>query len=343
MASKTRWKGVSFILLISAICLGPGLAWSADQRFCSNTAAAVLRACESGVQDDHSVAVAICINISDRDERMNCLSEAKASRLEADQLCHDQRTERDEVCAALGESRYDPDFEPDTFDRDFTNLTNPNQYFPLRIGNRWEYRAGTESTTTEVLNQTKLIEGVRCVVVRDRVTDEGRLIEDTDDWFAQAKDGNVWYCGEEVKSFESFVGDRPRKPELVSIDGSFKAGRDGAKPGIIFLASPQPGEVYREEFSLTNAEDLAEVLSTTYGFGDDATLDQLVPPPLARLLCSRDCVVTKNFSPLEPGVVERKYYARDVGFFLEVAPSTGEVVRLVGCNVDPRCAKLPVP
>jgi hypothetical protein len=89
-----------------------------------------------------------------------------------------------------------------------------------------------------VLNETKAIAGVTCIVVRDQVFDDGDLIEDTDDWYAQAKDGNVFYCGEEVKDFGSFEGDNPRKPELVSIDGSFKAGRDGDKPGIIFQAFP---------------------------------------------------------------------------------------------------------
>jgi hypothetical protein len=184
---------------------------------------------------------------------------------------------------------------------------------------------------------------VRCIVVRDRVTDDGDLIEDTDDWFAQAKDGNIWYCGEEVKDFESFDGDDPREPELVSIDSSFKVGRDGDKPGIIFRASPTPGEVYRQEFSLGNAEDLVEVLSTTYAFGNDPELDQFVPQQLAELLCSSDCVVTKDYTPLEPGVFERKYYAPGIGRFLEVNPDEGKVVRLVHCNFDPRCAGLPLP
>ena len=158
-----------------------------------------------------------------------------------------------------------------------------------------------------------------------------------------SRDGTVWYCGEEVKDYESVDGDDPRRPELVSIDGSFKTGRDGDKPGVIFQASPSPGESYLEEFSLGNAEDVTDVLSTTYGFGADAELDRFVPPALAQLLCAGDCVVTRNYSLLEPGVSARKYYARDVGFFLEVSPDTGEVTQLVGCNVDPRCASLPTP
>jgi hypothetical protein len=131
------------------------------------------------------------------------------------------------------------------------------------------------------------------------------------------------------------------KPELVSIDGSFKADRDGDKPGIIFLASPTPGQVYIEESSLGNAEAATQILSIDYSYGEDPKLDRLVPPKLAQLLCRKNCVVTKNFSPLEPDVVEHKYYAPGVGVFLETAPQTGEVLRLVKCNVDPRCALLP--
>jgi len=223
------------------------------------------------------------------------------------------------------------------------NPTNPNAFFPLRVGNRWEYRGGAETVSIKVLNETKAIDGVRCLVARDQVFEDGDLIEDTDDWFATAKDGDVWYCGEETKDFETFAGDRPRLPELVSIDGSFKAGRDGDKPGIIFRAAPIPGEVYLEEFSLGNAEDIAEVLSTTYRFGADPALDEGVPRALAERLCPGDCVVTRNFSLLEPGVIERKYYARGIGVFLEVKPGSGEVVQLTGCNFDDRCAGLPAP
>jgi hypothetical protein len=217
-------------------------------------------------------------------------------------------------------------------------------YFPLAIGSKWEFRGGDEINTVEVVNETKLIAGVTCLVVRDLVERGGDLVEATDDWFASASDGNVWYCGEEVKDFESFDGDDPRRPELVSIDGSFKAGRDGDKAGIIFQASPEVGQAYLEEFSLGNAEDVTEILSTTYAFGSDPELDRFVPEQLAQLLCSSvDCVVTRNFSLLEPGIVARKYYAPGIGVFLEVDPDTGEIVQLVSCNVDPRCASLPPP
>jgi hypothetical protein len=309
---------------------------------CSATADALFRACGSGVEDDRWIAEAICINVSDDAARAQCSADADASHREGSQLCDDQLAGRRDACLSLGEHRYDPDFDPDAFDDDFTSLTKPNPYFPLAIGNRWEYRGGAEVDTVEVVNRTKLIDDVTCIVVTDRVTDDGDLREATDDWYAQAKNGTVWYCGEEVRDYETFEGDDPRKPELVSNDGSFKAGRDDDKPGIIFQASPAKGQVYLEEFSLGNAEDVTEVLSTTYAFGHDPELDGSVPQQLAELLCAGDCVVTRNFSLLEPGVSARKYYARGIGVFLEVE-STGDVIQLVSCNVDPRCTTLPTP
>src|SRR5262245_43826575 len=178
------------------------------------------------------------------------------------------------------------------------------------------------------MDRTKLIAGVRCLVVRDRVSSEGFVIEDTNDWFAQALDGTVWYCGEETSELETFDGDQPQIPELVSIEGHFKAGVNGDKPGRIFLASPAVGDVYREEFSLGNAEDMATVKSVTYRFGSDPDLDRLLPQNLADRYCAGDCVVTENTSQLEPGVVERKYYARGVGVILETDPDSGEVLQL---------------
>ena len=338
------------LMLMAALCLvsGPALAQGDDGdgeegRFCSQTANVIFHACGHEVRADFLLASAKCINVSDQVERSECFADANATRSEGHQRCHAQRTGRLDACQLLGEGRYDPDFNPANFD-DPKNPTNPNPYFPLGIGNTWEYRGGNEVNTVEVLNDTKLIDGVRCIVVRDQVFKDGDLVENTDDWYAQAKDRSTWYCGEEVKDFESFEGDDPRRPELVSIAGSFKAGRDGDKPGIIFLASPKPGDVYVEEFSLGNAEDATEVLSTTYAFGSNSELDQFVPQQLAQRLCSSsDCVVTKNFSLLEPGVFARKYYAHGIGFFLEVQPDSGEVLQLTHCNFDARCVALPTP
>ena len=310
-------------------------------KFCTATATAVARACSNQTLDDYWIGVGICINESNGPDRTACVADLNDSRDDATAECAAQRNARVALCKTLGEDRYDPELEARAFDRDFRALTNPNPYFPLGIGNRWEYRSATEKNTVLVTSATKLIDDVRCIVVRDEVFADGLLTEGTNDWFAQAKDGTVWYCGEETAELETFDGDRPVRPEVVSIDGSFKADRDGDKPGIIFLANPRPNQTYIEESSLGNAEDATLVIVTDYSYGKYPNLDILVPPGLARLLCARNCVVTKNTSSLEPGQFERKYYSPGIGVFLETAPQTGEVNRLVKCNFDPRCAQLP--
>lgn len=197
-----------------------------------------------------------------------------------------------------------------------------------------------------MLDKTKLIDGLTCLEVRDTVTIGGELREDTLDWFAQAKNGDVFYCGEEVKDYESFDGDNPRQPELIDISGSFKQGRNGDKGGIYFKGEPTAGEVYRQEFSAGNAEDVVQVLSTTYSYGSDPKLDQFVPPGLIKALCAnKDCVVTGEYTPITPTPdgFARKYYTKGIGVFLEVVPSTGKTVQLVECNMDPKCAILPLP
>ena len=312
-------------------------------RFCSSTARLLLTSCSAEVEADLALAGALCINVSDLTERRQCVADARDARREASELCRSQYRGRRAACRALGEARYDPQLDPAAFDDDFANPLHPNPYFPLKVGNHWEYKGGIEVNTLDVLNEKKLIDGLTCVVVRDVVEKSGRLTEDTNDWYAQAKDGTVWYCGEEVKDYESFDADQPVTPELVKIDGSFKAGRDGSKAGIIFLAAPKAGDAYLEEFSLANAEDASYVLSTNYSFGADPTLDRLVPQALAQLLCNGDCVVTRNESLLEPGVSAFKYFAPGIGFFLETNPAAGEAVQLTACNFDARCAALPQP
>lgn len=310
-------------------------------RFCTKTANLQLAACRNEVEDDYFTESAVCIQISDTAERDECFDDANDSRKEGKKECGDQLEARKDLCDAIGEDRYDPDFEPDSFDSDFTNLTNPNPYYPLAIGNVWEYESDDGTGRVEVLNETKLIDGVTCIVVNDFV-DEGDAIEDTNDWIGQRTDGTVVYCGEEVKDYEFFLGDIPMLPELVSIDGSFKVGRDGAFPGTLFLASPSVGDTYRQEFSAGNAEDAATVLSTTYSFGNGQGLDDYVPEDLANTLCgdNSDCVVTAEYTPIEPGVLERKYYANGIGLFLEVNLETGAINQLVSCNFGGKCDDL---
>lgn len=331
------------VLLISAglilAAAQPGLA----RGICSATARAQLIACKSEIKDDRWEGIAICLNLADHDERRECTAGLFEERQEGWEECAEQYEARLDLCAALGEEAYDPAFDPADFDDDFASLTNPNPYLPIAIGNTWEYEGGDETIRVEVQGKTKLIDGVTCIVVNDVVAEEGEIIEDTLDWFAQAKDGAVHYCGELARDYEYFEGDEPLEAELVAIEGSFKAGRDGAKSGLLMMASPVVGETYRQEWAVGDAEDAGTVLSTTYGYGNDEEFDEFAPQELVELLCDDDCVVTRDFTPLEPDVEEYKFYAPGIGMFLEVDPETGDIVQLVGCNFDAVCDMLPDP
>src|SRR5919197_5189741 len=158
----------------------------------------------------------------------------------------------------------------------------------------------------------KVILGVTCIEVRDRVWND-ELIEDTRDWYAQDKEGNVWYFGENAKEIDHGL--------VVSLEGSWTAGVDFAKPGIIMEAHPATGDFYRQEFSLGTAEDVAKVVS----------VDQDVSVPAGKF---DDCLKTKDTSPLDPGVVEFKFYAPGVGQVLETDPSTGERLALIRIKID---------
>jgi hypothetical protein len=166
-------------------------------------------------------------------------------------------------------------------------------FFPMVRGAHFVFD-GAEHVEVDVLSETKLILGVSVTVVRDRVFQDGELIEDTLDWYAQDVDGNVWYFGEQTAELEN--------GKVTSTAGSWEAGVDGAQPGIVMLATPQAGDTYRQEFYEGEAEDLAEVTS----------LDGSVSVP-AGSWSGTDVLVTEEWTPLEPDVRERKTYARGVG------------------------------
>lgn len=294
---------------------------------CSDITAVAFRACLADAQDNFLVAKGTCLNLSDAAERDSCVADAKSSQKDDRTLCSQQRSARGDLCKALGEAAYDPDFTAGNFvnPHDIGGTVTPNPYFPLVQGNQWEYSITistsgqpdiTQTDTMIVTDKTKLIEGVTCVVVTDQVADEnGVVVEDTDDWYAQDNAGNVWYCGEISLSLETFDGDNPKDPELVDIEGSWKTGREGAKPGILIEAKPKVGDIYRQEFLLGTAEDAAEVKSI-----DDSTGSA----PQAGVSCSGDCLVSHEFSPLEPGDTEDKYYKPGVGQILGAEVAEGD-------------------
>ena len=195
------------------------------------------------------------------------------------------------------------DLDPDRFTAD---VDHP--YFPLRPGTRWTYReVDEEGTTVDVVVTAtsvtrRIANGIDARVVRDTVREDGQIVEDTFDWYAQDDEGNVWYMGEDTAELED--------GEITSREGSFEAGVDGAQPGIIMPAEPEAGQRYRQEFLEGEAEDQGAVLST----------DELVEAPIGQY---DHAVLTKDTNALEPDVSEYKLYARDVGLVLTLDVSGG--------------------
>ena len=211
------------------------------------------------------------------------------------------------ACAKLGGPAYDPPIDPANF---VMEIDNP--YFPLVPGTTFIYESQNSPSKTKdvfaVTHNTRVIDGVTCVEVHDSVFTDGVLAEDTLDWFAQDKEGNVWYFGENTHELEDGL--------ITTIDGSFMGGVDNDKPGIIMKAHPAVGDFYRQEFSLGNAEDEAESLS----------LDAVVTVPYGAF---NHCLQSEETTPLEPDALEDKYYAPGVGNVLTVDQVTGERDELV--------------
>src|SRR5438445_2561041 len=183
-------------ILVIAVGLGVMFAarsaFARPRPFCSNTAATLFDACKAEVLSESLVQKAVCLNTSDAAARDACIADRKDARAESKQLCKDQRATRLDACNSLGEDRYDPNIDPALFD-DPKNPTNPNPYFPLTVGDKWDYAGGDETDTVEIVNETKLIDGVTCIVARDVVTKAGDVHEATDDWYVPAKNGSTWY------------------------------------------------------------------------------------------------------------------------------------------------------
>ena len=170
---------------------------------------------------------------------------------------------------------------------------------------------GFERDEFAVTHNTRVILGVTCIEVHDSVFTNGVLTEDTLDWFAQDRDGNVWYFGENTHELEDGL--------ITTIAGTFMGGVNGDKPGIIMKAHPAVGDFYRQEFSLNNAEDFAQTLS----------LNEVVT---VRAGTFNHCLKSEETTPLEPDLLEDKFYAPRVGNILTVDVHTGarsELVRII--------------
>ncbi len=310
---------------VLAVCICAGGMWvfmseyAAAEPGCAASAHTQRLACEYDLQDDFYTRSAQCFDTVNQDPV--CFGDAEAEFDDGRDECNDVLEARLDLCESLDDATHDPEFGAD-FAGNFVdplqigNTIAPNPWFALVPGNIWVYEGDGETIEVEVTSDTKLIDGITCIVVIDTATEDDVVVETTNDWYAQDVEGNVWYCGEISENFEEFDGDQTSAPELVDIDGSWKAGRNGSEAGMLLPVDPQVGDVFRQEFAQTDAEDVIEILAV------DAT--EAAPGGS----CAGNCLMTRDFTPLEPGVEENKFYAPGTGLILEVDPDTGHRVEL---------------
>ena len=206
------------------------------------------------------------------------------------------------------EVTYDVPFDP----RNFGHPIN-NKYFAIRPGTTLRYEKKTRSggirVEIEMTGETRQVMGVTVTGVRDREWVNDQLIEDTTDWYAQDKDGNVWYFGETVANYKD--------GRLISNDGSWGAGVNDARPGIVMPADPKVGQTYRQEYYKDEAEDMGTVLA----IGRTVAIPHGVYD---------DCIQIRDWSRLEWGG-DHKYFCSGVGF-LALAQEWFERLELVGID-----------
>ncbi len=222
------------------------------------------------------------------------------------------------------------DFDIDKVEKYYTNIKPDdfvkvidNPYLPKIAGSHYTYEAATpeglERVEVNVLNETRMILGVEATVVRDIVYLDGKIVEDTYDWFAQDKKGNVWYFGEDVTDY---IYDDQGKFIGTEKAGSWEAGVDGAQAGILMYSRPDRhiGDTYLQEYYAGEAEDTASVLS------DDAVVE------LAKKTY-HDVIQTYDFTPLDQSAEEYKYYAENVGLIKIINLDTGKQLELIDYSI----------
>ena len=194
-----------------------------------------------------------------------------------------------------------------------------NPWFPLVPGTTYIYRGMKDGEPSrevlKVTHRTKLIQGARCTVLEDRLYLSGRLEERTTDWYAQDEEGTVWYFGEETAELDEHG-------RVTSREGSWQAGVDGAKAGIYMPADPKVGQSFAQEFYAGHAEDHFKVVD-------------LAAPVEVPYTSSQEALLTEEWTPLEPGVIDHKFYVRGVGTVKEQTVKGGdELNELVSVTAD---------
>jgi hypothetical protein len=193
-------------------------------------------------------------------------------------------------------SGYEPVLNPANF---VHSITNP--YLPFPVGRTLTYRGikdgVTQTDVVHVTSKTRVLEGITAVTVSDVATHQGKLLEKTTDWYAQDKQGNVWYLGEQTAAYS---------PGHVDHSGSWLAGVHDGEPGIVMKAHPQIPDAYRQEFLRGQAQDTAWIVNRGGSFKLPFTVVHNV-------------VTSYEFTVLEPTVLDKKIYAPGLGIVMEEA------------------------
>jgi len=304
VAARRRPVAARTLALGAAVATGlvgaPLLAQTAE---CDRATVAAAWSCRQQAQADYFRTFGLCANAGDPARWDVCVKEADSGLKAVQGACRDQERARRKTCQVLGQEPYDPVIRSSDF---VAAITNP--YFPLRPGTVFVYKGGRTVNTMVVLDKTVTILGVRCVVVKDVRFVDDELKEDEFAYYAQDKEGNVWFFGEVSLSLDQGA--------VVSSAGSWIAGVDGAKPGIVMPASPEVGATYRQEFALGKAENMARI----------ENLDEAQDTSSGR---SSKILKVLEFTPLEPDDKELKFYAPGVGQVLAIDLGSGEQETLV--------------
>ena len=315
-APASRSRGLKATLLLAAFAalavMGSTHAGTCASDASVTIARLVYHSDLNGALGDYNLALAKANNEPTAVARTAARKLAAADYKDAVDNAKAQFQARRDLVEDLGEDRYNPAIDPANFVSPAEIAAHPNPLYPLIPGTTMNYRTvtATETTTTAitVTRETRVLLGVTCIVVRDTAKVNGALHEDTVDFFAQDRSGNVWYFGENTAEYVDGL--------INKIDGSWLAGVNGARPGIIMFAAPAVGKTYRQELLFTEAEDAAEIVA----------LNESVTVPAGTYA---HCLKTEEFTPIEPDALEFKYYAPGVGNVLTVDSRTGKRGELI--------------
>jgi hypothetical protein len=309
--SRGGWRW-ALTLSVSAMLFALPAPPSQGTSPCKKTANDTLKSCRTQVVAEYWLAAARCENLALPEERQACKRAAIGDKEDGLDECKEMAKAREDLCDELGGAAYRPPINP----ADFVGAVD-HPYFPLTPGTTAVYESqgggAIEHIEVTVTHETTTILGVPCVVVRDTVSLDGSVVEDTRDFFAQDRLGNVWYFGE--------VSVEYRGGDPVSLEGSWRAGEEDAQPGIIMQANPAVGGTYRQEYAIGEAEDIGKVfalgVSVTVPYGS-----------------YEGCLVTEDTTPMDPDALERKYYAPGIGLVRELDPESGETIDLIEIRTE---------